>query len=227
MTNIIDQLGMFTSMDWQNAFAQMEACAAARAQTMHGPYYFIGEIDDPFEMLCHPNVTLEMVQYAGKTNWLRDMDGNYITVDDATVDELADAGRLINGYCEAPETAYDQLKTPEERIQYRMEHQHVDERLAKELVSCDEGFNVFKYRYIVHQKYTTETHDGKHNVYEMDEEIEADNPLEALEIAKNCNGWYVGLDIRCGFDYSTGVRVETHEIIIHLDSEIIDVIELT
>lgn len=226
MMDMMEMLGSLTSADWSNAFAEMEARAAVRAQSMKGPYYFLGEIDCPEEMLCHPNVTLDMVRYAGKTNWLRDMNGNFITADDATVDELADNGKLINGYYEEGETEYDRLRTLEERIQYRMTHQGVDERLAKELVSQDEGFNAFKYRFTVHQKYTTENQDKELRVYEMDEEIDADSPLEALEIAKNCNGWYVGLDIRCGFAIIDGKKVETHEVIIHLDSEIVEIIEL-
>lgn len=226
MMNMMDQLQMMTSADWCNAFAMMEAQAAAEARTMNGPYYFYGEIDCPGEMLRYPNVTLEMVQRVGKTNWLRDTAGNFRTCGDALIDELADAGKLLHGYPEFGPTEYDQLKTVESRVKYRMEHQHVDERLAKELVSEDEGFNAFKYRYVMHIKYTTEDQDHNLHIYEMDEDIDADSPEEAHEIAKNCNGWYVGLDIRCGFAIVDGKRIETHEIIVLLESDIKETIEL-
>lgn len=225
MMNMMDQLNMLTSFDWSNAFAAMEAQAAAEAKTMGGRYYFYGEIDDPSEMLRYPNVTLDMVRYAGKTNWLRDMNGNFRTCNDALVDELADAGKLINGYYDDPKTEYDQLKTVEERVQYRMKHQGVDERFAKELVSEDEGFNAFKYRYFIHIDYTTKNQDGEVNVYPSDVEIDADTPEEALELSKNCEGWYVGLNIRDGRDYTVNPPRRTWEIIEDMKCTIMHTIE--
>lgn len=213
MMNMMDQLQMMTSTDWCNVFAMMEAQAAAEVRTMNGPYYFYGEIDCPGEMLRYPNVTLEMVQQVSKTNWLRDTAGNFRTCNDALIDELADAGKLLHGYPEFGPTEYDQLKTVEGRVKYRMEHQHVDERLAKELVSEDEGFNAFKYRYFIHIEYITKNQDGEINTYPFDVEIDADTPEEALDLSKNCEGWYVGLNIRDGRDYTVNPPRRTWEII--------------
>lgn len=166
---------------WQNAFQQMERQASAQAREMEGPFIFHGEIDCPEEMLCYPTVTLEQVQYAGKTNWIEDLDGNFFTVGDATIDNLFEADKILR---HAPERTreYDMLKTVEEKICYRVNHQHITENMAKNIIGDEIGVCLFNFTFRFE---VTEYNDGEDRpVVSETYDIPADDEDEAREILK-------------------------------------------
>lgn len=144
----MDDLMSISAMSWHNAFQVMEAEADKRSKSMSGPYFYLGEIDDPSEMLCNPSVTLEMVQGVGKTNWLETLDGQFLTVNDATLDNLIDQNKIMHGHRESEPSVYDLLATVGAKIRYRMENQHIDENLAKELVFAEMDINPYRYTYL-------------------------------------------------------------------------------
>lgn len=178
LNSIIDNSLVNDHLFWQKAFQQMENRARETAREMKGPFIFHGEIDCPEEMLHYPTVTMEQVQCAGKANWIEDQNGNFFTVDDATMEELFDNGKIIEGpyYIERP---YDHLGTPDERVRYRVENQHITEHEARLIVGAELGHSLFAYTYTFE---VIEIHDDEdHSEWKDVHHIEADSEAEAYQ----------------------------------------------
>lgn len=146
MNSWIDNTIQTDHQFWATAFAQLEARGKAQADSMTEKYYFYGEVDDPSEMLIYPEVTMEQVQYAGKTNWLRKENGEFITIGDEVIDDLFDAGKIIKSRFPRKNNEYYQLNV-EDKIEYRVTHQHVTSYLARTLVGHELEMNLFPFVY--------------------------------------------------------------------------------
>ncbi|MDD2627807.1 MAG: hypothetical protein PHD20_02855 [Clostridia bacterium] len=135
-----------TNTQWSNLFHDMEQQSKKQADSMNEKYISLGEIDDPSEMLSDIHVKLSDIQGIGKTNWLKStITGRFSQVGDCTLDNLYDAGKIIehdyysNSY--DPEYRKYSSLSKEEKILYRINNQGVSKQLAKELVYDEFGYS--------------------------------------------------------------------------------------
>lgn len=197
----INELLSIDAQTWRNAFRDMETRAKVQADSMKGPFIFHGEIDDPSEMLQYPTVTLEQVQSAGKTNWIENLDHEFFAVGDATMEELFDADKVLHSRIETEPSEYDLLASIEAKIRYRVEHQHITERQAKELVGYECEESLFKNTYIFEVSETFDNSDtGLTRTQTYTESIQADTEEEARNELMN-NLWPVGFVFCDGYNY--------------------------
>ena len=173
-----------TNTQWNNLFCEYEQQGKTKANSMNEQYFYLGEIDCPGEMLSDIHVKYSDIQNIGKTNWLKStITGKYYHVDDCTLDNLHDAGKIIdhdyNSESYDPEYEKYSLLSKEEQILYRVNNQGVTEQLAKQLVYDEFGYT---WKYTIEYKITEKivnTFDNsiKERVYESN--IEADTVKEA------------------------------------------------
>ena len=172
-----------TDAQWNNLFHEYEQQGKTKANSMSEQYFYLGEIDCPGEMLSDIHVKYSDIQNIGKTNWLKStVTGKYYHVDDCTLDNLYNAGKIIDDYnSESYDPEYEKysLLSKEEQILYRVNNQGVAKQLAKQLV-YDEFSYIWKYsiEYKITEKIVN-TFDNsiKERVYESN--IEADTVKEA------------------------------------------------
>ena len=172
-----------TNTQWNNLFCEFEQQGKEKANSMSEQYFYLGEIDCPGEMLSDIHVKYSDIQNIGKTNWLKSTTtGKYYHVDDCTLDNLYDVGKIISNDYESsydPEYEKYSLLSKEEQILYRINNQGISEQLAKELVYNEFGYD---WKYTIKYKITekiTNTFDNsvKERIYEWS--IEADTVKEA------------------------------------------------
>ena len=171
-----------TDAQWNNLFHEYEQQGKTKSNSMSEQYFYLGEIDCPGEMLSDIHVKYSDIQNIGKTNWLKStITGKYYHVDDCTLDNLYDAGKIIDHDCESYDPEYEKysLLSKEEQILYRINNQGISEQLAKELVYNEFGYD---WKYTIKYKITEKivnTFDNsiKERVYESN--IEADTVKEA------------------------------------------------
>jgi len=172
-----------TDAQWNNLFHEYEQQGKTKANSMSEQYFYLGEIDCPGEMLSDIHVKYSDIQNIGKTNWLKStVTGKYYHVDDCTLDNLYNAGKIIDDYnSESYDPEYEKysLLSKEEQILYRVNNQGVAKQLAKQLVYDEFGYN---WKYTIEYKITEKivnTFDNsiKERVYESN--IEADTVKEA------------------------------------------------
>lgn len=164
--------------DWSILFAQMEKVAQANIARRDGDilYRYLGEIDDPSEML-ESFATVKDVQYAGKTNWFVCSDGTFYTCGDAEVDILFESGKVVD-YLFPFEIERDEIYNAlnkDAKIAFRVKLQGITETEAKEIVCTELGIPAYKNTYvftitrIIYDDYTKTDTEEKYNCY-----IEAD-----------------------------------------------------
>ena len=172
-----------TDAQWNNLFHEYEQQGKTKANSMSEQYFYLGEIDCPGEMLSDIHVKYSDIQNIGKTNWLKStVTGKYYHVDDCTLDNLYNAGKIIDDYnSESYDPEYEKysLLSKEEQILYRVNNQGVAKQLAKQLV-YDEFSYIWKYT--IEYKITeiiknTFDNSNKERIYESS--IEADTVKEA------------------------------------------------
>lgn len=146
MNSWIDNTIQMDHQFWATAFEQLAARGKTQAESMTEKYYFYGEIDDPREMLLYPEVTMEQIKCAGKTNWLRKENGEFITVGDEVIDDLIESDKLVKDRFPYHDTEYNHLDI-EGKIAYRVTHQHVTPYLARTLVGDELEMNLFPFIY--------------------------------------------------------------------------------
>lgn len=218
-SNMVDNMLINDHNFWQNVFQQMEHQAKKTAHGMDGPFIFHGEVDCPEEMLYHPTVTLKQVQHVGKTNWIEDLEGRFFTVNDATLDELFSCGKIIRDPYHV-EREYDRLNSIGEKIRYRVEHQHITERMAREIISEEIGHSLFAYTYTFE---VTEINDGKDYPEQTSvHNIEADSEAEAYQLL--AEDWIrpVGFIIQEGYSFAERCNIRT--VVIKNIINLIDVV---
>jgi hypothetical protein len=150
----------------------------ANTTTSKNLFIYHGEVDDPYAMLIYPSVTLEQAKSVGKMNWIETLDGEFRCVGDAYLDELFNQGKIIDGFDREPST-YDLLPI-EAKVKYRVQHQHITERMAKELVGEELDISLFKYTFVFQigeNIESSDTGDVRINTYEL--QIQADSESEA------------------------------------------------
>jgi hypothetical protein len=173
-----------TNTQWSNLFHDMEQQSKRQADSMNEKYISLGEIDDPSEMLSDIHVKLFDIQGIGKTNWLKStITGKYIQVGDCTLDNLYNAGKIINHDYESYDPEYEKYSSlsKEEKISYRMNNQGVSKQLAKELVYDEFGYSwehSFEYKIteVIGNTLDDSKEEQTYTLY-----IDADTELEANE----------------------------------------------
>ena len=173
-----------TDAQWNNLFHEYEQQGKTKANSMSEQYFYLGEIDCPGEMLSDIHVKYSDIQNIGKTNWLKStVTGKYLHVNDCTLDNLYDAGKIIEGDCYSDnyDSKYQKYCSllKEEQIAYRVNNQGVAKQLAKQLVYDEFGYI---WKYTIEYKITeiiknTFDNSNKERIYESS--IEADTVKEA------------------------------------------------
>jgi len=175
-----------TNAQWNGLFQEMEQQSKKQANSMNEKYISLGEIDDPSEMLSDIHVKLSDIQGIGKTNWLKStITGKYIQVGDCTLDNLYDAGKIIEQdyYSDSYDPEYRKYSSlsKEEKILHRMNNQGVSKQLAKELVYDEFGYSwehSFEYKIT---EVIGNTFDGSEKEQTYTSYIDADTEQEAQE----------------------------------------------
>jgi len=141
-----------TNNQWKNLFHEYEQQSRVNASSMNEKYVYLGEIDCPEEMLSDIHVKLSDVQNIGKINWLKSTtSGKYIHVDDCTLDNLYESGKIIDYEYESFDHEYEKysLLSKEEQIAYRVQNQGITKQLSKQLVNYEFGYSfdyTFEYK---------------------------------------------------------------------------------
>ena len=184
--NILERLNSLVDKQWSELFKQAEKQVKNEINLRDSQlkYRYLGEIDDPEEML-YKFASVSDVQHAGgKTNWFICSDGSYYTCGDYGVDCLIESNACVDETFEVERVLKDLyygLKQ-EDKVQFRMQLQGIPEQLAHEIVCYDLGIQAYKYEYSFLIKETSfNDYDKKTEVRKYTINIEADSDEDANE----------------------------------------------
>lgn len=144
--NIMKQLEVLTNRDWENLFSAMEAEERRSISNRNNDllYRYIGEIDDPKEMLFD-FATMEDIYKCGgrKTNWFICSDGSFFTCGDCATDALFESGKVVD--YEFPfeierMEKYNRLSN-DEKISFRMALQGITREQAEKIIYDEDEEN--------------------------------------------------------------------------------------
>lgn len=109
------------------------------SKTEKDVYFYIGEVNNPYDMLSDIHVTMDDVFLAEGAHWIRSLSGSVHSVSEDVIDYLYECNMIVpteDGYPDNETEGYLSLDE-ESMIQYRMEHQGVPKEIAEYLVALD------------------------------------------------------------------------------------------
>ena len=186
MLNTMTQLENLDNRGWSNLFSQMEREERKSISNRSNDllYRYLGEIDDPEEMLQDFATMDDIRRCGGKTNWFICSDGTFFTCGDCGVDALFESGKVIDydfPFEVEREEKYNML-SKEERISFRINTQGVTEAQAKEIVCHELGIPAYENLYIFSiEEIHIDSSDNSEEVKTYTCNIEADTEEEAKE----------------------------------------------
>lgn len=141
--DIIKQLEALNAKDWKFLFSEMEQMEKKSISTRDNNllYRYLGEIDDPEEMLYDFATNNDLQKCHGmKLNWFICSDGSFFFCGDCATDALFDSGKVVdNEFSFEIERLkkYNRLSY-NEKIAFRIALQGITKEQAEKIVNHEE-----------------------------------------------------------------------------------------